>query len=479
MPTRFAMPVFACLLATLAAVLAAAPAASAATLGVPGQYPTLQAAYSAARDGDLIALAPGDHGSQTVPGGSKAVTFRGAPGAKVRTLDNHAANVTFDGIEVDAGFANTAALENHGADNVTFKNARVGNVTNEKGALISGANFTFDNVTFHDVRVTDESVHNECVYAIVVPGMTVRNSSFHECATMDLFFTYGTWWSPLPPAYGNITLENNVFGHTYKDDGTWHYYSLAVGITGSETLDGWVVRNNTFEIPAAVEYESATRSRWVGNLGSWDCVPGFEYRRNAGRKCGPTDKSVSPASSTASTPSAFRFADPANRDFRLTAGSPAIDAADPADSPATDRDGHARDARPDAGAYEFGAGPAPATGRPGGNPETPAAPRRAGLRSARLSRHTICRRARRGCPASVRLRLKVRTPSRVGVRIQRVRGTKAPKARKAFKLHVADARAVRIRARGLALGRYRVVVRTRGTDGAVNARKTLKLRVRR
>ena len=28
---------------------------------------------------------------------------------------------------------------------------------------------------------------------------------------MDLFFTYGDWWSPLPPPYGNVTIEGNRF----------------------------------------------------------------------------------------------------------------------------------------------------------------------------------------------------------------------------------------------------------------------------
>ena len=157
-------------------------------------------AYSVATDGDVVALSAGAYPAQRLPAGAKAVTFRGSRAAKVRELDNSADNVTFDGVDVDAGFSKTTGFENHGASNVTFKNGRIGNVTDEKGALVSGSNFTFDNVVFHDVRVTAPEVHNECVYAIGVPGMTVRNSTFTECATMDLFFTYGSWWSPSPPS---------------------------------------------------------------------------------------------------------------------------------------------------------------------------------------------------------------------------------------------------------------------------------------
>ncbi|MGH2824642.1 MAG: choice-of-anchor Q domain-containing protein, partial [Thermoleophilaceae bacterium] len=346
--------------AVLAGLLAAAPSAVAATRHVaPGG--SLASAYAQSGQGDVIELAPGTYGPQEIPTGSKPVTVRAAPGTKVRTIDNYADNVTFDGVDVDPNFAVDSAFENHGAANVTFKNGRIGNVTDEKGALVAGDNFTFDNVVFHDVLVTNSSVHNECVYAIGVPGMTVRNSTFQNCATMDLFFTYGDWWTPLPPAYGNVTLENNVFGHTYKDDGTWHYYSLVVGHTGPQsqgwgTISGWVVRNNTFEITAGIGDKTATDgSRWVGNVGDWTCIQGMTFRYNVGKKCSGTDKGVSPASSSAPLTAPFVWVNPATNDFHLKPGSPAIDAADPADHPVLDRDGLLRDARPDAGAHEYGA----------------------------------------------------------------------------------------------------------------------------
>ena len=185
------------------------------------------------------------------------MTFKGEAGTKLRGLDNAASRVTFDGLDVDGAFTKELAFHNSG-DYVDLQERPDRQRDRREGRPGSGRNFTFDNVTFHDVRLTNSSVHNECVYAIVVPGMTVRRSIFHHCATMDVFFTYGSWWAPLPPAYGKVTLENNVFAHTYKDDGTWHYYSLYVANTGGEsgggTLDGWTVRNNTFEIPAGIEH---------------------------------------------------------------------------------------------------------------------------------------------------------------------------------------------------------------------------------
>ena len=380
------------LLAALAALLVLAPATGAATRqiapGAPDSGNCLGSpcgsfgyAYAQSAGGDLVRVAPGAYPPQVVPAGSKAVVFKGTGLPKLRQLDNAASNVVFDGLEVDGAFAKALTFHNSG-DNAGFKNGRIGNVTDEKGALVSGTNFTFDNVVFHDVRVTDPLVHNECLYAIVVPGITVRRSLFHDCATMDIFFTYGSWWSPLPPPYGKVTLENNVFGHTYKDDGTWHYYSLYVANTanGGGTLDGWTVRNNTFEIPASIEHGATGGSRWVGNLGSWNCVAGMRYSHNVGKKCAASDKTVSPAVSSAAAIAPLGWIDPGAFNFRLRAGAPAINAADPNDHPALDRDGFARDARPDAGAHEFGAGP------PGSGPGTPGGPpRRRHPRSAQAA----------------------------------------------------------------------------------------------
>jgi hypothetical protein len=473
------------LLVAAVALLVATPGASAATRYVPTQYPSLAAAYNAAQPGDVIELGAGAHGDQDVPGGSKAVTFKGVPGAKVRTLENSAANVTYDGIEVDAGFAKTAGFQNHGAENVTFKNAAIGNVADEKGALVSGTNFTFDNVLFHDAIMTPggeaSGVHMECVYAIVVPGMTVRNSVFRDCSVMDLFFTYGTWWSPLPPPYGGVTLENNVFAHPERISNTgWHYYGLYVGMTanGGGTFDNWVVRNNTFEGDARVEKSSGTGSRWVGNLGSWDCISGVTYRNNVGKKCGANDKAVSPAASNATRTAAFNWVNPGAVDFRLNSGSPAIDAADPNDAPKLDRDGLQRDPRPDAGALEYGAKPPTGNGAPYPPGSTPTRSGRP-LITARLLRKKICRRARRGCKMTARLRIKTASAVSVTVRVLRLRKGKGPRVRRAFQVHVPAAKTVRIRARNLRPGRYRVVALTKDAAGTVTGRQAFKLRVRR
>ena len=74
---------------------------------------------------------------------------------------NDASNVTFDGINVDAGGVKTAgAAFELGGSSVTVKNAEIGNVVDEKAMLATGANHTVDNVTFHDaIFRTDGHAH--------------------------------------------------------------------------------------------------------------------------------------------------------------------------------------------------------------------------------------------------------------------------------------------------------------------------------
>ena len=68
------------LLLTLVAALVMAASASGATLQVPGQYASLGAAYNAASSGDVVEIAAGNYPAQTLPSGTKQVTFRGVTG---------------------------------------------------------------------------------------------------------------------------------------------------------------------------------------------------------------------------------------------------------------------------------------------------------------------------------------------------------------------------------------------------------------
>jgi hypothetical protein len=270
--------------AVLVAVLAAAPA-QAATLHVTpsgtgtsctqaSPCDTIREAYNVAQSGDTIQLAAGSYPPQgtfsnpaTAIGGTKAVTVRGGAGVKVRQLFSRAANVTFDGLDMDAGGSRTsgAVFEAYGA-NTVFKNGRIGNVVDEKGALIGGATgFVFDNVNFHDVIVTSSTVHNECVFS-QAPNITIRNSRFTNCATMDVFFTCGG-------QYSGFTLLDNFFGASKRPGGANHFYTVTWhGCLGQ--IRNAVIRRNTFELPVNNNGMSAVNSVESCNVGSIG-IPGI------------------------------------------------------------------------------------------------------------------------------------------------------------------------------------------------------------
>ena len=431
-------------------------------------------AYNRSADGDVIVVSAGRWGdTETVPEGSKRVTFQGAPGNSIYQVINRSDNVTFDGLDVDGKGAKINTFYDSGNRNWTFKNGRIGNIVDEKGALLAGsdtstdpAGVVIDNVVFHDVLAVGEGVHNECVMTHS-PGITIRNSLFTNCATMDV--SLGLGWTGQQP-YGNVTLENNVFGHSVNGN-KWHYYGLA---WYANMFRNARVVNNTFENAVLIERshigDPPYSGVWANNLGTgWICLAGVVYEGNVGTKCGASDKAMAASSLPAN------WVDPLGVNFRLKPTSPAIGAARAAHAPALDRDGFARDARPDAGAHEFGAGP-PVAGGPGTGGGGSASWR---IARARLLPKVICRSPRRGCPSSAKLRLRLGRPAKLSVRVQRVRkGGKVRRVRSLARKKVMQHKALRIRARGLRAGRYRLRIVATDATGARSAVAVLRLRVR-
>jgi hypothetical protein len=365
-PPRIARP--RSLAATLAVglLLGTATAVEAQTLPVaPGG--SLSAAYNQAAAGSVIELACGSFGEWDTPAGSKQVTVRAATRncARFSRLHAKSSNITFDGLDIDAGGgapscggSGCAAFETWGGNtNITFRNGRIGNVGGQKGAFLHGVSSTapqgivIENTEIHDVRITASGQHLECVMSHS-PGVTFRGNTFRNCGVFDISLGLGDWWGQ--PQYGNVTIENNLFGHSVDGGagGNWHYYGLAWWL---DNLDGARVVNNTFE--NAVSMDRATRGTggvWANNIGGgWTCEPGVVYTGNVGQACSAQDKAVSPASSRYNQTAPMGWVNPAAFDFHLNAGSPAINAGSAQHAPATDREGKPRSGAPDAGAYEF------------------------------------------------------------------------------------------------------------------------------
>ncbi len=212
---------------------------------------SFEAAYGAAASGDTVRVRAGTYGAQFFAGGvgasqgegSKALTFVGETGNMIRQIHIGSNNLTFDGMNIDAGGVKTsgAAFENSGSS-FLFKNGRIGNVLDEKGAVIDGAGAVFDNVLFHDVVLQGAGVHLECIQAYAVPNFTLRNSTFTNCGIMGLSLGYPGWWSPCRLPYSGVVMEGNTFNAPVPSNN----YALAIWSNKDSCNDtcGWGVMTN-------------------------------------------------------------------------------------------------------------------------------------------------------------------------------------------------------------------------------------------
>ena len=326
-------------------------------------------AYRQASAGDVVELAAGSYGAQSIP----SVAGRSAPAVELRAsggtvtvadLDINGDHVLVRGVrssnEVSVTNARSVAvIDTHAfrvwmqnAHDVLFRGGSYGGNTNTPTVQIAGdpasSALTFDAVDFHDAVATNSTVHMECIWVAGVDGFTVRNSIFRNCAYFDIFFTRLNGPDPK-----NVLLENNVFEVTKQWNGQNAPYAVNVANWLSQAQN-FHFRNNSFGGDIAIQPTTIANMRLSGNIGAVaSCKSGVVYSHNVftNAKCSATDKQVAAAMS--------QFADPAAHDWRLRSGAAAIDSADPADSPPTDRGGLGRNGPPDAGAHEYGGGGGP------------------------------------------------------------------------------------------------------------------------
>ena len=323
-------------------------------------------AYRQAAPGEVVEVAGGAYGRQSIPNagrpaGGARVYFRAAPGASVTTGQVQVSGngvelweMTMSGWHVNTGTDGVAFVDVtvHGtifitsASNVAMIGGSVGpgdstdsqiKAANTNGAPVP-TNILIDGVDFHDwTRYADPNAHIECLQFGAGVGITIRNSIFRNCETQGLFMR--SWGGTAK--LGNIVIENNWF-----DTVTDGYYPLKIGTMDGQVYENIAIRYNSGLQPFIVDPDSSRNVTWVGNFAprqASGCGGGQTFRYNVweGAKCGPTDRNAGLA-----------FLDAAAMNLHLAAGSPAIDAGDPADFPARDRDGDLRVGVPDAGADE-------------------------------------------------------------------------------------------------------------------------------
>jgi hypothetical protein len=326
-------------------------------------------AYAVAEPGATVEVAGGTYPAQSIPAtpfrGGGPVVFRPAAPATVwldGELDVFASNIEFRDMSMPVWYVKP------GADNVTLRrldtglmfitaatNVRVIGPWENTSSQIKACtdcsnvptNILIDGVTFHDYVRTDAAAHDECLQVFPAHNITIRRSTFRNCAIFDLLIAgYNGEVSR------DVLIENNFFDRPGSNDETLSggYYSLFFDARPGTALENVLVRYNSSLATMYVETKGVSLSNvaFVGNVGprqSFHCYPGVTFAYNVwdAAKCGRTDRIA---------PSGYKKASTLDLDLRR--GAAAIDAGDPKNFPRTDIHGKPRPKgkRPDAGANE-------------------------------------------------------------------------------------------------------------------------------
>jgi hypothetical protein len=338
-------------------------------------------AYQVARPGQVVEVRGGTYGFQLLTGtkAGPSVVFAPAPGESVsvtgvsvradnlelRDLTIAVWDVYSESDRLTVRNVDTSFFGIYGSSNTSVLGGDVG-PSYRPGAPFDTVWVTFDRnfaaprsvlidgVYFHDFRRGNVADHTQCIFIVGGDGVTIRNSRFVRC---DVFSIYvGTpWFGENLPPIRNLRLENNLFDAS-TIDGDYGCCAYSVRIAGDwRLLENIRIAYNSAKMPMAIG-DVGTPRRNVSVVGNampfGSCLSGIRYRHNvfaAGRRCARTDRTVPSVEG-------LGFLDPAGLDFRLRAGSAAMNAGDPRDYPARDIFGRRRPRgrAPDAGAVESG-----------------------------------------------------------------------------------------------------------------------------
>jgi hypothetical protein len=253
----------ACHVASAGAVLALAllPApASADTLHVPGNHPTIQAAIDAAEPGDVVLVAPGTY-VERIDFLGKEITVEGSGGAGVTTLDGggEGSVVTFQSGETLASVLRGVTVTGGAGsafETITFQGVVVVDVGGGIKVVDSKARLEACRIAGNSAPAAGGGVFAHTSSIQVVDCEIVGNSTLGG----EAFF------SQVPTGGGGIYARGgSLFEDCLIKDNTGH--GLCVNVDGSSTLVRSTIEGST---KAGIVYRSAFPS--LGTLRLTDCI---------------------------------------------------------------------------------------------------------------------------------------------------------------------------------------------------------------
>jgi hypothetical protein len=331
--------------------------------------------YRVAAPGATVEVAGGSYPAQTLAADSSKtsssdVVFRPTAGASVVLGD---LTVFADHLEIRGLTVNNSSSTKGSADDVTLRNidmlgfviggtniSLIGGrvhcgrcnyhpqISAETAADVTPTNILIDGVLFEDWQAATSDQHTECLQIGGGTGITIRNSTFRNCATQtpsSATSNIHVSWYGFGAKTSNVTIENNFI---YESGNP---FSIQAG-----DYSGLRIRYNSIVGPIVIfgGQGNGTPVQITGNilrytagmcsaqpLGGGPKAPlTWRYNVLSGGTCGATDKNA-----------AYGFINQLTN-LHLLAGAAAINAGDPSSFPATDIDGNTRSGTPDAGADE-------------------------------------------------------------------------------------------------------------------------------
>jgi hypothetical protein len=355
---------------------------------------SLDRAYQVAAPGEIVELAGGSYGGQTIQRdagftSSEDVIFRPAPGASVTlgTVTVNASHVTLEGMSATDLDARVTDPYRYPVSDITFRNMDARNfmvmsasdvnvIGGDYGPAsdcggIGGSNNSIrrfaengapnpSNILIEGVRIHDivsqnlTECHIEGLAIFAGEGVTVRNSKFWGNSVYDVFLQSNS--GPV----SKVLIENNWFASPVGQGGSGGGSSTLAFSGSSGDFANSTIRHNSFNGYVSFDDNGNNPAyanfRAVGNIGQLlygSCsLRGVVYRYNLwkGMACGTGDVNLSGAYPYVNTVNG------AGMDYHLTGGA-ARDLVPASESNlATDIDGNPRPqgARLDAGSDEIG-----------------------------------------------------------------------------------------------------------------------------